>query len=182
MGVIRTHRPVLLIVAAFSRHGEALQWAREQLQSQYGEVAHESAEFAFDYSRYYDNEMGTQLRKTFWAFAALMDPASLPRIKHQTNALEEQLIESGGYPERRPLNLDPGYITEAKLVLATTKDRDHRIYLAEGIFAEVTLHFHENAWRSRPWTYPDYASGEYDKFLNLCRDYLRARYRSNQAT
>jgi hypothetical protein len=80
-------------------------------------------------------------------------------------------------PETRPLNLDPGYVSEAKLVLATTKDRDHRLYLQRGIYAEVTLHYYHRKWTPRDWTYPDYRSDEYHLFLDKCRDYLRQRLR-----
>jgi hypothetical protein len=77
-------------------------------------------------------------------------------------------------PESRPLNLDPGYLTEAKLVLASTKDRDHRVYLDRGIYAEVTLHYQRGrGWQPRPWTYPDYRSEPYLQFFTRCRQYLR---------
>jgi len=174
----RVHRPVLLIVAAFSRYPEALQWGADRLEQDFGKRAITSPDFSFHYSHYYDDEMGTDLIKKFLAFEQLIDPASLSAIKVATNALEQQLASSGRFPETRPLNLDPGYLTEAKLVLATTKDRDHRLYLGEGIFGEVTLYFHDNAWRTRPWTYPDYASSDYHQFFGECRDYLRSRYRN----
>ena len=64
-----------------------------------------------------------------------------------------------------------------KLVLATTKDRDHRLYLGEGIYAEVTLHYQGGAWRARPWTYPDCARGDYHEFFLRCREHLRGRQR-----
>lgn len=77
--------------------------------------------------------------------------------------------------ESRPLNIDPGYISEAKLVLATTKDRDHRIYLSGGIFAEVTLHFRAKQWTSSRWTYPDYQREDFQAFFTKCRNLLRER-------
>ena len=180
MGDVRSHRSVLLIVAGFSREAEALEWAQRQLEQAFGPIAQTSPEYAFDQSRYYEAEMGAGLIKRFFAFEQLIDPALLPSIKHATNELERQLAGSGRFPQQRPLNLDPGYLTEAKLILATTKDRDHRIYLAEGIFAECTLFFHGNAWRTRPWTYPDYARSDYHQFFTLCRDYLRSKYRAER--
>ena len=92
---------------------------------------------------------------------------------------EEEYQALGNHAEARPLNLDPGYITEAKLVLASTKDRDHRLYLDRGIFAECTLHYRQGIWQLRPWTYPDYQRADYHAFFLACRDYLRARYRRN---
>ena len=97
----------------------------------------------------------------------------LPEWKLASNQWEIDYQQLGRHPEPRPLNLDPGYLTEAKLVLATTKDRDHRLYLSRGIFAEVTLHFHRGTWEARPWTYPDYQRADYHEFFLRCREYLR---------
>ncbi len=173
MGQVRPHRPVLRVLAAFSRHASALDWARRKAQSVWGPVWLESPYFPFTESRYYEATMGPDLVKVFWAFQRLADPAELARWKLLTNQWEAELAEQQIYPEERPINLDPGYLTEAKLVLATTKDRDHRIYLNDGIFAENTLYYHAGRWCPRPWTYPDYCRGEYHQFFDECRRYLR---------
>jgi hypothetical protein len=76
-------------------------------------------------------------------------------------------------PAARLLNLDPGYLTEAKLVLASTKDHAHRIYLSQGIYAEVTLSYRRGHWRHHDWTYPDYQRSDYQAFFDRCRDYFR---------
>jgi hypothetical protein len=103
-----------------------------------------------------------------------MDPERLAEIKRETNAWEQMYRDAAKATEPRPLNLDPGYLTSAKLVLATTKDRDHRIYLGQGIYAEVTLHYQRGrGWQPRDWTYADYRSAEYHAFFGRCRDYLR---------
>jgi hypothetical protein len=176
MGSIEPHHPVLLVLAAFSRHAEALQWARQQGEQQWGEIAFTSDFFPFDDTKYYQAEMGTGLKKVFFAFENLVDPACLADIKHQANRWEVEYRERAAWPELRPLNLDPGYLTEAKLVLATTKDRDHRIYLDRGIYAEVTLYYQRGrGWTAREWTYPDYRSDVYHPFLTRCRKYLRDR-------
>ena len=120
--------------------------------------------------------MGTDLKKTFFGFESLIDPARLVELKETTNQWEADYQRLARHAESRPLNLDPGYLTEAKLILASTKDRDHRIYLDHGIYAENTLYFHHGAWRSRPWTYPDYQRADYHQFFGLCRDYLRRKY------
>jgi hypothetical protein len=102
----------------------------------------------------------------------------LADAKILANRWEVEYRERHNHPEPRPLNIDPGYLTEAKLVLATTKDRDHRLYLRDGIFAEVTLYYHRGLWQKSRWTYPDYQRGDVHVFLNQCRDYLRSRYAS----
>jgi uncharacterized protein DUF4416 len=179
MGAATAHRPVLLISAAFSRYDAGLDWARATFANSWGPIALESPRFDHRETAYYEPTMGPDLKKTFFAFERLVDPASLADRKIQAIAWEDEYRRQAGHPEPRPLNIDPGYITEAKLVLASTKDRDHRIYLSHGIFAEVTLHFQRGAWASRPWTYPDYQRADYHEFFNRCRQFLRQSYRDS---
>jgi hypothetical protein len=167
--------PVLPILAAFSRYEAALVWAKMRAAREWGPIALESEAFLFDDTAYYERQMGADLHKMFFAFERLMDPAGLVERKLATQRWEEEFRTASSAAETRPLNLDPGYLTEAKLVLATTKDRDHRLYLDRGIFAEVTLHYQRNAWRWREWTYPDYRRAEYHLFFTRCRDYYRRR-------
>ncbi|MGE0759536.1 MAG: DUF4416 family protein, partial [Pirellulaceae bacterium] len=141
MGDIRPQAPVLLILAAFSRYEGALAWARGRAEQTWGRIALTSPLYEFVETRFYEATMGPGIRKVFWGFDALADAAALADWKQQTNAWEDAYRDSYPAAEPRPLNLDPGYLTEAKLVLATTKDRDHRIYVRDGIFAEVTLAF-----------------------------------------
>lgn len=176
---LSTHRPVLLIAAAFSRYATALDWARTTLEAAWGKVALESPRFDHRETTYYEATMGKDLQKTFFAFSQLVDPACLVERKLQAIGWEDEYRRTAGHPEPRPLNIDPGYLTEAKLVLASTKDRDHRVYLDRGIFAEVTLYFHHGAWTSRPWTYPDYQRPDYHEFFSRCREFLRQSYRKS---
>ena len=181
MGQIASHRSVLLITAAFSRYPQALDWGRQQTEQAWGPIALASDLFDHHETHYYDASMGAGLKKTFWAFERLVDPADLASLKLHTNTLEEIYKQTMNHPEPRPLNLDPGYLTEAKLVLASTKDRDHRLYLRDGVYAEGTLYFHQGVWKTRPWTYPDYQRADYHEFFTRCREYLRRRYKEDSA-
>jgi hypothetical protein len=165
------------LLAAFSRHLGALQWARHQAQQAWGRVHIESTLRDFSDTSYYEASMGPNLKKVLWGFGELGDSERLVDLKRQTNEWEVEYAADNDSPEPRPLNLDPGYLTEAKLVLATTKDRDHRIYLGKGIFAEVTLTYRQGAWSKNPWTYPDYQSDEYHQFFSRCREFLREQNR-----
>jgi len=171
----RYHPPVVLVVAVFSRHPEALTWGRAQLESLYGPVALASPEFAFNQTGYYEKTMGPGLRKQLLAFQELFPLDQLPAVKLRTNALEREIAESGRWPEERPLNLDPGLLTLGKFQLATVKDQSHRIYLRDGIFAEVTLHYAAGAFVPWPWTYADYRQPLVLEFLQSVRDWY---YRS----
>jgi hypothetical protein len=171
----RLQDPVLLVVAAFSRHPEALAWAREQLEKGFGPLARVSPLFDFHQTRYYEPSMGTELKKQLLAFRDLVQPDCLAALKLHTNSLEHDLASSGAYPEPRPLNLDPGLLSFGKFQLATTKDQAHRIYLRDGIFAEVTLRFQAGAFEPWPWTYADYREADVRAFLRELRDLYRQR-------
>jgi len=173
----RAQSPVLLVVAAFSRYDEAMAWGRERLEQMFGPVGLTSAPFVFDQTSYYEATMGPDLRKQFFALRDLVSPDSLPAIKLRTNALESELAGRHGYPEPRPLNLDPGYLSLGKFLLATTKDQAHRVYLRDGIFAEVTLRYEAGGFEPWTWTYADYRQECVRAFLHEAREYYRQRLR-----
>lgn len=177
MGKPTPHTPALLLLAAFSRHDGALDWARDRAVETFGPIALESAIFEFTQTDYYEATMGPGLRKVFFAFAGPFDPANMVDVKLQTNAWEQEYAEQAGHDEPRPLNLDPGYLTLAKLVLASTKDHAHRIYLQRGIYAEVTLFYRDRRWQAREWTFADYRREDYQQFFSQCRGRLRTLLR-----
>ncbi len=172
MGQIHAPAPVLLIIAASSRYDAALEWGRTRCVEKYGPTHSLSSPFDFTETDYYTATMGPGLKKQFFAFEQLIDPAELAGIKCRTNDWEAEYAALGRHAEPRPMNLDPGYITPAKLVLASTKDHAHRIYLREGIFAEVTLAYRQRHWQPLEWTYPDYRRDDYRRFFTECREWL----------
>lgn len=178
MGLVKLPKPVLLVSAVFSRYPEALDWAAGRLAEAWGPVALASPRFDFSSTQFYEKTMGPGLLKQFLAFETLIDPATLVECKLAANQWEEAYAAERSALEPRPLNIDPGYLTEAKFVLATTKDRDHRLYLNRGIYAELTLYWQAHRWQCREWTYPDYRRDDYHLFLTECRDYLRRRYQA----
>jgi len=139
--------------------------ARAELAKAYGAVDHVSPIWPFDFTTYYAEEFGDNLLRQFISFSELVDPSTLPEIKLLTNGMEQSFAVQGN----RQLNLDPGYIDLSKLVLATTKNHQHRIYLAHGIYGEVTLRFTRNSFRPWEWTYPDYRTDHYIQFFNQVR-------------
>jgi hypothetical protein len=119
----------------------------------------------FSFSDYYTDEMGTDLLKWYLTFGPLMDRERLPDVKIFTNEFERERCING----QRMVNVDPGYIARDKLVLASTKDFYHRLYLADGIYGEVTLHFRKGVFRFFSWTYPDYKEPSFLEFLTKAR-------------
>jgi len=173
VGLAREARPVKLIVGMFAPREGLFEAARSSLTEAYGPVDHASPVWPFDFTAYYAQEFGESLLRQFLSFAELMDPAKLAQIKVYTNALEQQHASAG----KRQVNLDPGYIDLSKLVLATTKNHQHRIYLGQGIYAEVTLRYTRKSFRPWEWTYPDYRTDHYLQFFNQVRETLLQQLR-----
>lgn len=126
--------------------------ALKMLVEKFGDIEKLGEPYAFNFTDYYEKEMGRGLKKRFAVFQNPIDGAELAEIKLFTNMLEKKLSIDG----RRQVNVDPGYITRTNLVLATTKEFPHRIYLKDGIFAEVTLLFKRDGCKFLDWTYPDF--------------------------
>lgn len=172
MGVPREPTYSLLAVACFSRHADALQWASDRLLARFGPVALTSPDFDFHHTKYYESTMGTGLVKRFLVFDSIVPADCLSDVKRFTIALEKECASSGKFAEARPLNLDPGLIQLGKFLLASTKDQAHRIFLRDGIFAEVTLRFEGGAFEVWPWTYADYREPAVRAFLDQARALL----------
>jgi hypothetical protein len=139
------------------------------LEARLGCIEELGPELEFRWSGFYDEEMGGRPRRTFFSFSRLVDPSKLADIKIWTNKLEGEFAVGGG----RGVNLDPGLLSLTRFVLATTKDRPHRIPLSSGIYADLTLVFQGGDFRALPWTYPDWASEEYLVFLRALRSRLK---------
>jgi hypothetical protein len=172
MGDLKLPRGVTPLVAILAGREPHFAAAKAPLEALLGPVELESEFFRFDKTEYYDATMGKGLLRQFLSFKPLADPAALVEWKLATNDLEAKLgreLSTPGGPER-PINLDPGYIDPPNLVLASTKNRQHRIYLRNGIYAEITLTFQGDAWTSHRFTFPDFKSGAYDHFLKRVRD------------
>ena len=160
--------PILFAGALYSKP-DYFKTAREQLITQFGNIFMESPEMPFNYSDYYKEELGGPIIRKFIFFADKIDPLRLPDIKLITSNLEEQLSSNG----RRNINLDPGYMTLSKVVLASKKNYSHRLYIGKGIFAEVTLLHLKGKYRPHLFTYRDYASDEYAAIFAEAREFLK---------
>lgn len=171
MGTIRASSPVRLVVGFIFRDESVFLKARALLKSRFGGIDFESPALPFTHTRYYEKEFGADLLRRFISFRKPVDPADIVKIKVFTNKIESRLAQGGA----RRINIDPGYLDAAKLVLASTKDYRHRIYLNKGIYAEITLFYQAGSFRAWEWTYPDYATEGYIGIFNQLRElYVRA--------
>jgi len=173
MGSIKSTPEVKLIVGLISGMQGIESRVRAELEECFGPVDLQSPVMDFNFTGYYQPEMGEALRRIFFSFTRLVDPTDLAEIKLCTNAIEDRYSREG-WPVPRPINLDPGYLELGKLVLASTKNHRHRIYLRKGIYAEVTLYYRDKSFHPFEWTFPDYRSEGYHRFfLDARRIYYR---------
>lgn len=170
MAATRPPEAAVFFVGALASDARALAAAGAALAEEFGEACLESREWDFSDTDYYREELGAEPLRKFWAFPGRFDPGVLAARKLLTNAMELRLAKElgGAYP--RPVNLDPGYVTLAKLVLASAKNFTHRIYIGSGIYAEVTMRYRaKKGFEAFPWTFPDFASGRYEEFFLALR-------------
>ena len=147
MGKINKHPPVKLIAGLIFREQDILNAAQACLRKRFGKIDFESQALAFNHTDYYQEEFGDNLLRKFVSFKKPADPQALAEIKIFTNKIEQGLSKHGC----RRINIDPGYLNLSKLILATTKDYSHRIYLKKGIYAEVALFYQDKSFK--PWPF-----------------------------
>ncbi|MFW6006187.1 MAG: DUF4416 family protein [Candidatus Bipolaricaulota bacterium] len=169
MGEPTEPKPVKLFTGLLTSRPEVLSSVEEDLRAEFGPIDLETELIPFDFTDYYRQEMGKGIKRKFVSFKDLIDPGDIADIKLNTNEAEEELSENLDVDLPRPINVDPGYVGLSKIVLATTKNYSHRIYLQDGIYAEVTLQYKDGAFRPLQWTYPDYRSDEYLEFFERVR-------------
>ena len=167
MGDIRTPLPVKLITSIFAAEPPLFATVKRELVEAFGPIDYQSPRLPFNQTDYYRQEFVPDLQREIIAFRPLIDPARIAEIKRYSNGLEVEYAREDG---SRRVNLDPGYLEQGKLVLVTTKNYAHRIYLGQGIYAEVTLIYRNHNFQPLPWTYPDYASDAYTAMLSEIRD------------
>jgi hypothetical protein len=165
MSIPQKSKQACLVVGMFMKDRTQFEQVVKPLKKQFGPIEMVSRWFNFDYTSYYEKEMGGPLFRRMISFSTLIDPEQLPDIKLKTNQIEMQFADD----DHRTINIDPGYIVPERFVLATGKNFTHRIYLNKGIFADLTLIFQNGQFHKLPWTYPDYAADNIKNFLNNVR-------------
>lgn len=168
--------PVMLIAGILRAPQVARAEVHARLEAAFGALADVSEETPFTHTPYYQEEMGEGLLREYVAFEELIEPGRLVEMKLLTNKIEAEWSVGG----RRRANIDPGLLTDHNLILATGKDYAHRIYLRDGIYAEVTLYAHGGGLSALPWTYPDYREAATIAFFEKQRQRLRALRRATR--
>jgi hypothetical protein len=172
MGRLRIPPEAALFAGILRADDIAPSRVEDALEREFGRIILRSETFPFTESDYYTGEMGTPIWRSYLAFDRTIPMDGIAEIKRVSNRIEEEEFSRDG---KRRVNIDPGYLTNGKVVLATTKDNGHRVYLREGIYAEVTLRYGagDKGFAPWDWTYRDYRRETALRFFNE----LRALYR-----
>ena len=174
MGSVRPPAQVKLFCALLVAPAISLHEVETGLEQTYGTIVLRTAPLLFTQTTYYEREMGPHLARLYVAFDPLISVATLATVKHTTNRLEALWSTAQG---QRRVNVDPGYLDLAKVVLASTKDHSHRLYIGNGIFAEVTLRYLQHTFQPWDWTYPDYRVPATLAFFQQLRERYKAQLR-----
>ena len=158
-------KPAKLVIGLFMKDRALLEPLAVELASEFGSLDMVSPWMPFDYTTYYEQEMGTPLFRRLLAFKSHIEQLDLASVKLTTNRLEDQYTRNG----RRRVNIDPGYLSYERFVLASGKNFSHRIYIGHRIYADLTLIYQQGAFQKLPWTYPDYADQPMLGFLQQVR-------------
>ncbi|MFH0824730.1 MAG: DUF4416 family protein [Pseudomonadota bacterium] len=173
MSVPEVPEPAALVISVLAPAGAIFRSCVPRLEAEFGSLQEEIGPMPFDFTSYYEQEMGPGIKRWLWFFPEGVDRGELAGIKLLTNEVEQSYTKMG----RRRFNLDPGLLSLENFILATGKNRAHRIYIGKGIFADLTLVFRKGTYHSLEWTYPDYASAEMIGVLNRLRESYKCRIR-----
>ena len=174
MGGIKIPEPVKLICGLLAADAGWLARGKEVLEEWFGPIDQKSRVIQFNFTAYYEKEMGPSVLRQYVSFKELIAPDSLAAIKLTTNRMEKELSDEG----MRKINLDPGYLDLSKMVLATTKDATYRVYLSGGISAQSTYYFQGGTYHPWEWTYADYRTDKAISFFNSVRNDYKKQSRA----
>lgn len=175
MAQASTPQPVKYFVALLWADAAVLEGAYTRLVEQFGPIDFEGPDRPFDLTNYYETEMGANLRRRLLGFEPLRSPEHLANAKLACNGIETALAK----PEGRVVNLDVGYLDHNKVVLASAKEAGQKIYLSDGIYADLVARYAQGRYQPFAWTFPDFKDGRYDADLAELRTRFLRQRKSN---
>ena len=170
--------PVKLFVALLWSDESVLAHAVERMLSQWGEIDFAGPDHPFDITRYYETEMGRDIRRRLVSFRELAASESIREAKLISNDIEDALALREG----RKVNLDIGYLDHGKVVLASAKSAGQKIHLGSGIYADMILRYRDGRYLPFEWTFPDFRDGRYDQELRAIRHKYLSQLKALRAT
>ena len=168
MAEIQEAPPAKIVIGIMYTNDHLLALTLYTLVQQFGPIEINGPTIPFTFTTYYEEEMGKDIQKTYISFAKKIPQESLPSIKHFTNTLEQKYTIAG----KRKINIDPGYLAQHQLVLASAKEHPYRIYLSCGIYGQIILIYTKQGWQTLEKTFKDYQQKEVQEFLTTVRENL----------
>ena len=168
MAIPQKPKKVKLFIGMLSSNIKDFELIKKDLKK-YGEIDYESDIFDWKFTKYYNDELGEDIKKKFIFFKNLIKPEDIVKIKLETNKIEERYSKDN----KRQINLDPGYLTLSKVLLATAKDYSHKIYIGKGIYGDVVLTFRNNTFEPHTYTFKDFRTKEYIELFNKIRELIK---------
>ena len=172
MWTVKKPSPVKLIVGILAADEKCVTAARRNVEDEFGDIDFVSEVWPFTQTDYYKLQAGEHILRQFVTIKDLVDPGQLAQIKHKANEMEQTLAAELNMELPRPVNLDPGIIEPSKLILASTKNFSHRIYIGDNMYAEVTLTYSKGKWETYKYTFADYQQPAYHEFFSKVRNRL----------
>ncbi len=166
MSLPQKPKPAKLVIGFLMKDKVLFEPLAAEITSLYGSPDTISDWMSFDYTAYYESEIGSPLYRRLLSFETLIDQQDLAAIKLATNRLEQAFSRN----RKRRVNIDPGYLLHERFVLASGKNFSHRIYIGRCIYADLTLIYRNGTFETLPWTYPDYADKPIQNFLERVRN------------
>lgn len=166
---------VKLLAAILCSREAPFEQCLAMLEQRFSEIDYRGGAHPFTQTNYYQPEMGPGLTRSLVSFARLMDPGALTEAKHAAHEIEQSLSLGG----KRRVNVDVGYLDLFKLVLASFKERGNKLYLGDGVWADMTLVYEKGEFQPLPWSFPDFAEGTYNAELKRIRDILKSQHKAH---
>jgi len=161
------------------------------LSQQWGPILHKGELYTFDTGSYYHPEMGSPLYRGVLGFSKLWPASQLPLYKIQATQIEQNLAQCrqkhNNATDNEPLfavdnkpktnevvnrnyNLDPGYLDFDKCILASFKRSGPKIFLGQGVWGDMLLHYAKGHFEPFPWAFADFKDKRYEKDLLRLRE------------
>ena len=163
MALPKQPQKVKLFIGILSSDTKLFEIIKKEFE--YGEIDYESDVFDWNFTKYYNDELGENIKKKFMFFKKLINPEKIADIKIDTNKIEDKY--------KRKINLDPGYLTRSKVLLASAKDRSNKVYIKSGIYGDIVLIFKNKSFEPFPFTFKDFRTKEYIELFNKIRELIK---------
>ncbi len=151
----------LLFMAVMYSSEDNFNRVKDELVRKYGSIKAESNSYDFSFTDYYEEEMGSGLKKRFLVFEKAIEKKDLVEIKNNITEIEEKYSKE----KRRTVNIDPGYLSDKELVLATFKGKDFKEKISDKVWVHRVLEFDDYKVKEFFHTFADYKIKENQEFI-----------------